>query len=202
MLGLDIVFGAITGLLGNGITAWTNYKMQKIKNAHDIVIIEKETEAMIVEAEANIQIEKARIEGEVELTEASTFLEGIKEGNKQAFSDKWIDKLFNVEGWVRYISIPVAVLIAFLFGMVDFLKALMRPGLTLYLTGCTTWITYLAWNILEKYGTAITSVQAVEIFDQVVSIIIYLTVSSVTWWFGDRRTAKFLMRLNDGNKKG
>ena len=39
------------------------------------------------------------------------------------------------------------------------------------------------------------------IFDQVTSIIIYLTVSSVTWWFGDRRTAKFLMRLNDGNKK-
>ena len=201
MLGLDIVFGAVTGLLGNGITAWTNYKMQKVKNEHDITIIKVETEAMKEEAKANIQIEKARIEGEIELTEASTFLEGIKEGNKQTFSDKWIDKLFDVEGWVKYISIPVAVLIAFLFGIVDFLKALMRPGLTLYLTGCTTWITYLAWNILDKYGTAITSAQALEIFDQVVSIIIYLTVSSVTWWFGDRRTAKFLMRLNDGNKK-
>lgn len=202
MLGLDIIFGAVTGLLGNGITAWTNYKMQKIKNAHDIVLIEKETEAMVIEAEANIQIEKSRIEGEVELTEAGTFLEGIKQGNKQTFSEKWIDKLFSVEGWVRYISIPVAVLIAFLFGMVDFLKALMRPGLTMYLTGCTTWITYMAWEIMQKYGTAITSAQAVEIFDQVTSIIIYLTVSSVTWWFGDRRTAKFLMRLNDGNKKG
>ena len=202
MLGLDIIFGAVTGLLGNGITAWTNYKMQKIKNNHDVVMVKLETEAMIEEAKANIQIEKARIEGEVELTEAGTFLEGIKQGNKQTFSEKWIDKLFSVEGWIKYISIPVAVLIAFLFGMVDFLKALMRPGLTMYLTGCTTWITYMAWNILEQYGTAITSVQAVEIFDQVTSIIIYLTVSSVTWWFGDRRTAKFLMRLNDGNKKG
>jgi len=71
MLGLDIVFGAITGLLGNGITAWTNYKMQKIKNNHDVVMVKLETEAMIEEAKANIQIEKARIEGEVELTEAT-----------------------------------------------------------------------------------------------------------------------------------
>lgn len=202
MLGLDIVFGAVTGLLGNGITAWTNYKMQKVKNAHDIVLIKAETEAMKIEAEANIQIEKSRIEGEVELTEAGTFLEGIKQGNKQTFSEKWIDKLFSVEGWVKFISIPVAVLIAFLFGMVDFLKALMRPGLTMYLTGCTTWITYMAWEIMQKYGTEITSIQAMDLFDQVTSIIIYLTVSSVTWWFGDRRTAKFLMRLNDGNKKG
>jgi len=202
MLGLDILFGAFTGLLGTGITAFTNYKMQKIKNSHDIVLIKAETEAMKIEAEANIQIEKARIEGEVELTEASTFLEGIKQGNKQTFSEKWIDKLFSVEGWVKYISIPVAVLIAFLFGMVDFLKALMRPGLTAYLTGCTTWITIMAWDIMEKYGTAMTSIQAIAIFDQVTSIIIYLTVSSVTWWFGDRRTAKFLMRLDDGNKKG
>jgi len=168
MLGLDIVFGAITGLLGNGITAWTNYKMQKIKNNHDVVMVKLETEAMIEEAKA---------------------------------SEKWIDKLFSVEGWIKYISIPVAVLIAFLFGMVDFLKALMRPGLTMYLTGCTTWITYMAWEIMQKYGTEITSIQAVDLFDQVTSIIIYLTVSSVTWWFGDRRTAKFLMRLNDGNKK-
>jgi hypothetical protein len=39
------------------------------------------------------------------------------------------------------------------------------------------------------------------IFDQVTSIVIYLTVSCVTWWFGDRRVAKFLMRLRGGNLK-
>ena len=201
MLGLDVLLGAVTGLFGTALTSWTNFKMQKVKNSHEVDMVKLETTAMIEEAKANIQIEKARIEGEVELTEASTFLEGIKQGNKQTFSEKWIDKLFAVESWLKYISIPVAVFIAFLFGMVDFLKALMRPGLTVYLTGCTTWITIMAWDIMQKYGTELTSAQAIDIFTQVTSIIIYLTVSSVTWWFGDRRTAKFLMRLDDGNKK-
>ena len=43
--------------------------------------------------------------------------------------------------------------------------------------------------------------QATALFSQVIDIILYLTVSCVTWWFGDRRVAKFLMRLNDGNYK-
>jgi hypothetical protein len=56
-------------------------------------------------------------------------------------------------------------------------------------------------DVLQKHGHLLTADQAGAIFDQVTSIVIYLTVNCVTWWFGDRRVAKFLMRLKDGNLK-
>ena len=77
----------------------------------------------------------------------------------------------------------------------------MRPGLTAYLVGLTSWITFISMDVLKKHGHLLTADQAGDIFDQVTSIVIYLTVSCVTWWFGDRRVAKFLMRLKDGNLK-
>ena len=38
-----------------------------------------------------------------------------------------------------------------------------------------------------------------ETVDNIIESIIYLTFSVVMFWFGDRRTAKFAKRLNDGN---
>ena len=38
-----------------------------------------------------------------------------------------------------------------------------------------------------------------QIYNEVTSIVVYLTVSCVTWWFGDRRMAKFLMHMNNKN---
>ena len=81
------------------------------------------------------------------------------------------------------------------------LKAAMRPGLTAYRVASTSWITFISMDVLQKNGHLLTADQAGAIFDQVTSIVIYLTVSCVTWWFGDRRVAKFLMRLKDGNLK-
>jgi hypothetical protein len=78
------------------------------------------------------------------------------------------------------------------------LKAAMRPGLTAYLVVLMSWITFISMDVLQKHGHLLTADQAGAIFDQVTSIVIYLTVSCVTWWFGDRRVAKFLMRLKEG----
>lgn len=205
----DVILGGVTGLIGSVTTAITNYKIQKLKNEHDVAkwgfekeMVSLETEAMIKEAEMNIKITEAQTEAAVELADTEAYIRNIEKGNVDKFSDKYVAALFGVQGKMRYVSIPVGIFVAWLFGIVDFLKSLMRPGLTMYLTGCTTWITIMAWDILEKSGLeAITAQQATEIFNDVTTTVIYLTVSCVTWWFGDRRIAKFLMRLKDGNSK-
>ena len=197
----NVIFGGLTGLIGSVTTSITNYKLQKMKNEHDEKMIELETTAMIRETEANIKINEAEIQGEIEIADTKAYTKSIEEGNKSLFNHSWVDKLLSIEGNMRFFTVPCGILIAFLFGIVDFLKALMRPGLTMYLVGCTTWITYMSYGILETYGTAITSASALLLFTDVTNIIIYLTVSCVTWWFGDRRVAKFLMRLSDNNIK-
>jgi hypothetical protein len=201
---IETILGGLTGIVGTALTSIMNFKTQKLKNEHEINLIRAQTAAMIEESKAQIEITKTRIEGAVELADADAYIQSIKEGNKSVFNDKWIDNLFAVQGKMRYISVPVAVLIAFLFGFIEWLKQFMRPGLTAYLVIMTSWITLVSKDILTKAGVGtggITGDQAYLIFTQVVGIIIYLTVSCVTWWFGDRRVAKFLMRLNDGNTK-
>ena len=199
--GLDILLGGITGLLGNVITGIMSYKTQKLKNEHDIAMIKAETDSMRIEAQMQIQVTKAEIEGAVELADAQAYMMSQKSASQPMFSEKWIDKLFSVQGkFGRFFAIPAAVFISVGFGFVDWLRGFMRPALTIYLTGVTTVLTWQAWQILQHHGlNTMTSTQAVTTYTQTTSMVIYLTVSCITWWFGDRRMAKFLTTLN---KKG
>jgi hypothetical protein len=205
---LETILGAATGLIGNVVQGIFNYKTQKIelerdkgKHDHEIAMVKAETEAMIMESKANIAITRAKIEGEVELADADVYKTAQKEGNKNLFGQKWVDKLLSVEGKWKLLTVPVAVIVAFLFGFVDFLKGLIRPTLTIYLTGMSTWITMMAWKIMQAEGVTITVTEATEIFRDVTSIMIYLTVSAVTFYFGDRRMAKTIMQVRAGADK-
>ncbi len=202
MIGLDIILGGITGLLGNFITGWMNHRTTKLNNEHEQKMVALETAAMKEESKMQIAITKAEIEGAVELADSAAYMESIKAGNKAMFSEKWIDKLFNVEGKVgRFFAIPVAVLLAMAFGFVDWLRGFMRPAITLYLTGMTTVITYMAWQLIQTNGGIMEMTEAIQIYNKTTSIVIYLTVSCVTWWFGDRRMAKFLTKMNEQKGK-
>lgn len=191
---LESVLGVVTGLIGNITTSFFNMKAQKEKNKHELAMVEAETKAMIAEKEANIKITEAEVAAEVERMDAKIYNESQKQASEPALDDKILEKLF-ASKWTK----PVAVLISFLLGIVDFLKHLMRPGLTAYLVFLTSWLTYEAAQIIQAKQELLTADAAMDLFDNVTNIIIYLTVSVVTWWFGDRRVAKFLYRLNDGN---
>ena len=199
---IETILGGLTGLIGNVVTGWMNYKTMKAKNEHEVAMLKAESEAMKLEAEMNIKITEAKIQGEVELADAEAYIESQKSGRTRYFSDKWVDKLLDVDGKVsRWFALPAAILIAFMFGLVDWLRGFMRPALTLYLTGMSTVITYMAWEIMQKYGMEQLSVdQALGVYNNVITIIIYLTVSCVTWWFGDRRMEKFLTNMNSKGK--
>lgn len=201
MLGWDLVFGSITGLLGNSIGGYFKLKNLKLEHEHEHKMIEAETNAMILEANANIQIEKSRIEGEVELSDANAYTESLKSNQKQLFASEWIDKMLRVQGFMRFITIPFASLITFLFALVDILKTLIRPGITIYLATITTYITWYSYQIMQTHGLDVTSNQAVNIFNESINTISYLFISCVTWYFGDRRLSKNLLesKLKNSN---
>jgi hypothetical protein len=199
---LETILGGVTGLIGNvvgGIFKYKHAKLEKemlgIKNTHALAMVTAESDAMIAEAKANIAITRAQVEGAIELKDAEAYIQSQKEGNKALFSNKWIDKLMSVEGKWKIITLPIASLVAFLFGMTDFLRGILRPVLTIYLCGATTWITLHAIKIMNAQEMTITATQALTIFQDTTSIVTYLTVSCVTWWFGDRRMGKNIMEL-------
>ncbi len=199
---LETILGGVTGLIGNVVGGWFKLKQAKLNaeirtadRAHEISMVKAETQAMIMEAKANIKITQAQVEGAIDLKDAEAFMQSQKEGNKALFDSKWINALMSVQGWWRIITLPLASLIAFLFGLTDFLRGLIRPVLTVYLCGVTTWVTWMAWQIISTEGLTLSALNAIDIFKDTTSIVTYLTVSCVTWWFGDRRMAKNIMEM-------
>jgi hypothetical protein len=230
---LETILGGVTGLIGNVVGGWFKLKHARLqkeieegKQTHELAVITAETDAMIMEAKANIKITQSQVEGAIDLKDADAYMQSLKEGNKLLFSNKWIDNLLNIEGHLfswssnekidkegniipakerkflswKLFTVPVATLISFLFGLVDFIKGMIRPTLTVYLCGVTTWVTLMAWKIMQASGTEITATQAMVIFQDATSIVVYLTVSCVTWWFGDRRMAKTIMEMKGADR--
>lgn len=191
----ETLAGAITGLIGNGLTAWTNYKTQKLKNEQDAKMYDFKLREIEARTNAVIRTTEAKVTAEIEVADSDVYKESQVQGNKDKFSSSWISKLLDVEGRSRYVTIPIALFLITLLGMVDVLKGFMRPGLTLYLTIITSWLTYKAYDILRAAGPLLNSEQAFNLYNETTSIVIYLTVSCITWWFGDRRSAKFLMQM-------
>lgn len=200
--GASGLLGGITGIFGGVVTAFTNYKMQKLKNEHDLAMIKAETDAMVAEAEAKIEVTRAETAAEIEVAEVKALTESYKEASKSLFDSSYMKMLMKDGKW-WYPRIMMGTLIAFLFGIIDFIKSSCRPFLTFYLMGASTWVTLLAYKVLLNSlgGDVITPEQAYRLFNVAVNTVMYLTVTCVSWWFADRRTAKFLYRLNDGNLK-
>jgi len=204
---IESILGMATGLIGNivgGIfkfkTAKLQQEIQTASHLHEVAMVKAESDAMIAEAKANIAITRAQVEGAIDLEDAKAFIQAQKEGNKALFDNKWIDKLFTVTGKWQIITLPLASLIATLFGFTDFLRGIIRPMLTIYLCGVTTWITILAWKIMQTHGISLTATQAISIFNDTTGVVTYLTISAVTFWFGDRSMNKFLTQLKGADR--
>ncbi len=195
---IETILGVATGLIGNIVTSVSNYKTTKLKNEHEVDMMglemqkmEVEKDIMLAEAEANMKITEVETQASIELADSDIYKEVVKESNKKLLDNNVISKLFESK-W----TMPFGVIISFLFGLVDFIRTAIRPALTFYLVGLTSWLTYTAYTIIIQNERIIPTLEAIGIFTRVTDIIIYLTVSCVTWWFGDRATAKFLMKLN------
>ncbi len=202
MIGLDLIFGGITGLVGSAITSIFKYKNLKIENSHIEKMVGLTSDAMVKKGQMDIQINKAKIAGKIDLADIASFDTSQEIGSKKLFHEKWIDMIMEAgktPKWYGWIFKIFGVFIASSFAFVDWLNSFMRPALTIYLMGTSTWITILSWKIMQQHGIEISSTQAVGIFSQVTSTMIYLTVSAIVWWFGDRSLSKFLQQQS--NKK-
>ena len=179
--------GAVTGLVGPIITGFANYKMLKAKNTHEIALLDAESKNMLAEAEADVKKTQAKVQGAIEVAEAEAFTESIKQGNKALFDKSYMQILMQ-----RKLTAWIPAVIAFLFGLTDFLRGLARPAITYYLIFASTWITWMAYDILTKTDQkSISPEWSANLFEKIILAVIYLTVSCVSWWFGDRRMGKF-----------
>ena len=190
----DSILGVLSGLIGSVVTTISNNRAQKQKNEHEFGMRRLDIEAMQAEAELNIRITETQVQGEVERIEAQAYAQNLQQANVRELSNDTVARLFDNK-WTAWLG----AVIVFLLGFVDFLKGFMRPALTMYLTLLTSWLTFKAYGVLMLKEEFISGEMASTIFQSNMETVTYLTVSVITWWFADRRVAKFAYRLNDGN---
>ena len=188
---LEVIFGGgLTGLVG---TIWSGYnkrKQLKEEHAHELAFAKLNAANTRAEAEMNLLITESNIGGMRDIEEEKSFALSQKVGNEKLLGGTLFAKLFTQQGVASFFALPVGVLLCFLFGLADLLKGLARPAITIYLLIVSTWISKKAWDVLQSIGEPLTAVQASSLVEQVITVVLYLTTTAVTWWFGDRMNEK------------
>ena len=190
------VFGSIVGVIGNFITQWQIQKTKKMENEHEETMARIQIEVLTAQTDASIKITQAKVQGAVDLQDSKAYGTTIVVANQKSFGDRWIDKLLDFKGSLRYVTVPMAFMLMGPFALIDVIKGFMRPALTISFTVAFGYLMYTCYNILQMDGfKTLTAQQAVTYFTLGVDTIVMLTTTCVTWWFGDRRAAKALHRM-------
>jgi len=192
------VFGSVLGVVGNWLNQRAIRKTEDMKNKHEIAMAHVQIDIIKAQTDAAVKVTQAKVQGAVDLQDSKAYAATIEVANQRSFSDKWIDKMFSVTGWLRYVAVPLAFCIMGPLAAVDVVKGFMRPALTLSFTAGFGYLTYTAYFILKQKGFATLSPdQAVLYFTLALDTCIMLTTTCVTWWFGDRRAAKSIGRMTE-----
>lgn len=177
--------GVLSGVGGSLITNIFNLFTTKQNNKHEIDLIDARIRER--EAEAKAKIEEIKIQGDIaqEIANQNSFDLSQKYGNQTLVESAMILKLFESK-WTAWLG----SLLVFLMAVVDIIRAAMRPAITIVLMLITGALTYQHVLILNENSGIITAATVEMIIDS----IIYLTFTTVGWWFGDRTIGKFVKR--------
>ena len=180
-----IVSGGATGLLGAGITAFTEFKKQQLIFKHEEVKFDHDKDMKKLNMEADSQKAEYHLKGveletnaQIAVGDQEIFKEGIK--NDKATYSSGTDSI--------------------LLRVVDFVRGLVRPVLT-------GWFSYLAYRIYSDIEDKISSVtltdteQLVGLHQQITLMLLYVTTSVVLWWFGTRAKTQNPITFKLGKKE-
>lgn len=174
----SVLSGGLTGVIGSAISRYADYKskqldmdLQKLKMANEVELKQVDAHIMEMEWQSREKISIVESDAKMDVADSKAFQTSLTSEPKM-FSNpsKYNDK-------------QNAMMV-----FVDCVRGLIRPGLTLYLSLITTLVYWEAGGIIKK--NILTPEQAVQIYTQISSTILYLTSCCVLFWFGSRPTSK------------
>jgi len=172
----SIFAGGATGLLGVLVQRYFDHKNRELdkqleaqRQTHELSMRDKDAAIMAQEWAGRTQVADIEAAATVNAADAVAFGESFKLEPKQYSSN--VVKPTKGQSWVLV--------------LVDALRGIVRPGLTVYLCAITTLIYSDAQLLLNK-AQGMTATEALDLTKMVVSTVLYLTTTCVLWWFGTR----------------
>ena len=168
----SVLSGGLTGLLGVGIQRFADFMnkrqdmaIMKLKFDQDLAMRKIDGEQMAQEWAQRTKVAQIEADATVAAAESAAF-----------------SKSFDMEPRMYSEKVKPNAFASIMLVLIDFVRGLIRPGLTVYLCVLTTLIYFQARDLLGDQ--TLTQAAALDLTAQVVSTVLYLTTTCVLWWFG------------------
>lgn len=166
----SILSGGMTGIFGVAVQRFADYKNKQLdaqvllqKQAHEIALREIDSKIMAQEWAGRTRVAEAEATGKEAAEDAKAFAASFSEPSKFAVATS------SAQNW--------------LFVILDFIRGIVRPVLTVYLCILTTAIYVHAKGLL---ASDMSHGEAYELVKLIVGTILYLFTTCLLWWFGVR----------------
>lgn len=194
----SVLGGGATGLLGILVQRFFDMK----NKSQDVEIIGLNHKNALELRRVELEIQASEYSGKKELAtvdgETKRALADIESNARQAaaLENRLATEFTSEQESVRasmandkasYFTGPSTGFVGVLLGIVDFIRGLIRPVLTIYLVVLLTYAFWWIQQLVAKMGaTQFTQVEIKDLTAQIVGAVIYLCTVSVVWWFGTR----------------
>lgn len=180
---MSILSGGATGLLGmalqrtfDGLFGWLKAKQEfaNLQEQNKQALAMKEADARIMAQEwaGRTQVAQAEAAGKEAVSANEAFAQSLLKEPERYSKTETLPN--NWWGWT----------LQGLLVLLDVIRGLIRPALTVYLC----WVTTSIWFEVRHLANLedLSADQTMAILMLVIETILYLTTTCVTWWFGTR----------------
>lgn len=181
-----VISGGATGLLGVLLQRWFDLKNRdrdiqivQLNHQNALALAQMESERARARAEADMAIADREAEAKEEEA-ASRSLVASYEHDRAAYLDPQAQRR---KGWA-------GTAVTLMMAVVDFLRGVLRPGLTIYLTGIVTMMFLTLIDMLKTRGHVFDNGELLTLLAQIVATLLYCFTTCVVWWFGTRPPKK------------
>ena len=176
----SVFTGGLTGILSAGIQRFFDFlhvkqelEMKKVDHDHEINMRRVDGELMAQEWAQRTKVAEIEAAGKEAVADAGAFAASFAMEPKQ-YSQR----------------VKTGPVTGFMLVLLDLIRGIIRPGLTVYLCAITTMVYLEAKAVLAMVGKTLDHVAAQATYDNIVATILYLTTTCVLHWFGTRNKAK------------
>lgn len=172
------IAGGITGVIGTVASAFANYKLKRLEYEHEEKMAQLQMEADRLRGELAQSVAEAKSKAQIDLAEVEAWKESYKDLGKTYFDKSYFQFLPN---WSK----PI---VGILFATLDFIRGSIRPFITFYILLAASWIVYKTY-IINPNAFAASA-------DKIVNMILYLSTTVITWYYGVRQVDKHIEEFN------
>lgn len=194
--------GGLFGILGGLGTAWLKqkadeknhkYKLEemKAKQSYNLEMIKAETSATIAEVQANVKRDQIIMDGKADIEESIGRNKSILKLSENYVKSSLVEKMmFNKSKWSAWLTIPIALLITFIHGIVDISRTLVRVIVTYGSVAFSCYITYMAFGMYEELGVVMSGAELYEIIQTMLRLLTFTTSTVIGFWFMDKSMSR------------